>query len=457
MRAATLESGRILAVNRSLNLPPYIVNEVVTGEFLRQALDGLDFDYLSDTASSDGDDSLTLNLTDMLSYELLVIGAESGRRDDLGGDPVFGGKLDSIAYYLSLGGKVILFGRWGDITSGTKLSDTIYYQSGNSDYAYRSRFHINGRVQYFTTYNGTTLFSDLIGAKSQVGGYPDLTWDSLASVDHSYPWTIATGIPCPTFALMASSTPQILYKYDSRNNAPYSEGRTVAWRYRGPDYQYILFNIPLSFMNRTQAVTALQMAVSELLSAGPAAQMVIDPNPLDIPHYGNPTVSIFVGNFREGKTAADVNSGSVMVNTTIVPATTSILPSHPAFSGEVLQVEVSTSAFLASYGADPIGTVDRNYRTSWTFAGESETSAIDGQVTMIGYDFRRGDGNGDGTVNIGDAVYLINFIFRGGPAPVPNEAGDPNCSDNVDIGDIVYLVNYVFKGGPPPGPVDCGG
>lgn len=29
-----------------------------------------------------------------------------------------------------------------------------------------------------------------------------------------------------------------------------------------------------------------------------------------------------------------------------------------------------------------------------------------------------GDANGDGTINVGDAVYLITYIFRGGPAPI---------------------------------------
>jgi hypothetical protein len=28
-----------------------------------------------------------------------------------------------------------------------------------------------------------------------------------------------------------------------------------------------------------------------------------------------------------------------------------------------------------------------------------------------------GDANGDGTVNVADAVYLINYIFKGGPPP----------------------------------------
>jgi PKD repeat protein len=61
-----------------------------------------------------------------------------------------------------------------------------------------------------------------------------------------------------------------------------------------------------------------------------------------------------------------------------------------------------------------------------------------------------GDANGDGTINVGDAVYLINYIFRGGPAPDPVEAGDANSDDEVSVGDAVYLINYIFRGGPEP-------
>jgi hypothetical protein len=61
-----------------------------------------------------------------------------------------------------------------------------------------------------------------------------------------------------------------------------------------------------------------------------------------------------------------------------------------------------------------------------------------------------GDANGDKTVNISDAVYLINYIFKSGPAPDPLEAGDANCDGNVNIADAVYLITYIFNGGPPP-------
>jgi hypothetical protein len=61
-----------------------------------------------------------------------------------------------------------------------------------------------------------------------------------------------------------------------------------------------------------------------------------------------------------------------------------------------------------------------------------------------------GDANSDETVNVGDAVFLIYYIFNDGPAPDPLEAGDANCDGQVNVGDAVYIINFVFNGGPEP-------
>jgi Zn-dependent metalloprotease len=63
----------------------------------------------------------------------------------------------------------------------------------------------------------------------------------------------------------------------------------------------------------------------------------------------------------------------------------------------------------------------------------------------------RGDANVDATVNISDAVYLISYIFSGGPAPNPVTSGDVDCNGFVNISDAVYLIAYIFSGGPAPG------
>ncbi len=63
-----------------------------------------------------------------------------------------------------------------------------------------------------------------------------------------------------------------------------------------------------------------------------------------------------------------------------------------------------------------------------------------------------GDANRDGTVNIGDAVYILQYIFAAGPPPYPYLAGDPSCDGIVNITDAVYLTWFIFQGGPWP---DC--
>jgi len=62
-------------------------------------------------------------------------------------------------------------------------------------------------------------------------------------------------------------------------------------------------------------------------------------------------------------------------------------------------------------------------------------------------------GDVDGTSNItsADIVFLVNFIFKGGPAPVECEAGgDVNCSGDINAADIIRLIGYVFKSGNEP-------
>jgi len=79
-------------------------------------------------------------------------------------------------------------------------------------------------------------------------------------------------------------------------------------------------------------------------------------------------------------------------------------------------------------------------------------SQIDSDADGIGNacDYVPGDANGDATVDISDAVYLISYIFSGGSAPSPLLAGDANCDSTVDISDAVYLISYIFSGGAAP-------
>lgn len=68
-----------------------------------------------------------------------------------------------------------------------------------------------------------------------------------------------------------------------------------------------------------------------------------------------------------------------------------------------------------------------------------------------------GDADGSGAVDIDDVVYLIAYIFSGGPEPLPYQSGDAECSGAVDIDDVVYLINYIFTGGYAPCETDGDG
>jgi hypothetical protein len=98
-----------------------------------------------------------------------------------------------------------------------------------------------------------------------------------------------------------------------------------------------------------------------------------------------------------------------------------------------------------------------NYRIPVNSGGQPSAIGISQSDTLVikaGYVHasfvKRGDATADGVIDIGDVVYLINYLFRNGSVPCPFEAGDANCDGVVVIGDVVYLINYLFRGGPLP-------
>ncbi len=69
---------------------------------------------------------------------------------------------------------------------------------------------------------------------------------------------------------------------------------------------------------------------------------------------------------------------------------------------------------------------------------------------IVGPEYICGDANGDDMVNVGDAVSIINFVFKDGTAPDPIQAGDANCDATCNIGDGVALISFIFNGGVEP-------
>ena len=86
----------------------------------------------------------------------------------------------------------------------------------------------------------------------------------------------------------------------------------------------------------------------------------------------------------------------------------------------------------------------------------SEALYLDGAVTSwccLWNDelYQCGDCDGNGMINISDAVCLITWIFAWpGPDTKPPCMRFANGDGMVSISDAVYLINYVFAGGPAP-------
>lgn len=62
------------------------------------------------------------------------------------------------------------------------------------------------------------------------------------------------------------------------------------------------------------------------------------------------------------------------------------------------------------------------------------------------------DGDPEGTLDMADIIYLVEYLFLGGAAPPCPDASDVDGDplSTIDISDVTYLVQYVFGNGPPP-------
>ncbi len=164
--------------------------------------------------------------------------------------------------------------------------------------------------------------------------------------------------------------------------------------------------------------------------------------------------------------------------------------------GDVISGASSTIEVRQSNGKEPSPEIDsityaNPYNgTNWTDAGSSEflglgptllagvvaignepaspaVSFLLPRARLSGVDlrceaapaFRRGDANGDGTVDLSDAVATFGYLFLGGQAPACTDAEDADDSGVLDVSDGIFTLGYLFGGtsAPPlPGPTACG-
>jgi hypothetical protein len=72
----------------------------------------------------------------------------------------------------------------------------------------------------------------------------------------------------------------------------------------------------------------------------------------------------------------------------------------------------------------------------------------DGSFRTSSAVFRRGDANNDTRFDLADALYVLNFVFRGGRASPCADAADANDDGGINLADPLWLLNWKFRGGP---------
>jgi hypothetical protein len=169
------------------------------------------------------------------------------------------------------------------------------------------------------------------------------------------------------------------------------------------------------------------------------------------------TVSVQAGNKGEGKTGTVENGKTNNAESKLLLAPVQPEPVSTVYNqltGEQIKWQVISSG-------GQIGGASTSYLLSGTMgqtatgAGSSESYGMSHGfwqvfVTAGGSCETAGDANHDGSCNVGDAVWIIAYVFKGGLPPLFMNEGDANNDCSVNVGDAVWIIAYVFKNGAAP-------
>jgi len=86
------------------------------------------------------------------------------------------------------------------------------------------------------------------------------------------------------------------------------------------------------------------------------------------------------------------------------------------------------------------------------YSGYATRDTVLSRILSFSPEFTCGDADNSTIVNLLDIIYIINYLYRDGPAPDSPGSADVNGDGSLNILDATYLINYLYKGGPEP---DC--
>jgi len=240
-----------------------------------------------------------------------------------------------------------------------------------------------------------------------------------------------------------------LYTYRSKYpSTSLAEGLPVGIKSSGLPGPIYSFGFRPWYMQREDMSALVDYLMSQTSGAA-SGRSIIDPDTMNFywAYALDPmTATIYVGDLSGGYAVGDIDPSTIRINGGVTPTAVSEIAPPPDFTGPVLALTVPMSDFLMSYG--PLwGKKTHPYVVSAAMS-DGTGFLTTGDIFISG--FLAGDVNNDGRVNIGDPIYVIDYLFRGGNTPLSMVLGDANGDCRLDIGDAIYLINYIFRGGPMP-------
>jgi len=107
-----------------------------------------------------------------------------------------------------------------------------------------------------------------------------------------------------------------------------------------------------------------------------------------------------------------------------------------------------TGANDSTYTMDPVSITDAGAYTCEITNTVAIELTLYSRPIHVFIEYVLGDGNGNGRIDIGDAVILINYLLELGLPPDPIGRGDCNQNGRLDIGDVVMIINHLLFGTP---------
>ena len=136
-------------------------------------------------------------------------------------------------------------------------------------------------------------------------------------------------------------------------------------------------------------------------------------------------------------------------------------PADPNLLGTTTEIVLDDSYLLPSCPPSNPNCTSGQALNYVIFDGLSISPILENGIVEFGEQpgFLRGNSNGDSSIDLADALFVMNWLFVSGDQPACFDSADVNDDGGLDISDSIFLLNYLFVNGPipgAPGPFNCG-